>query len=140
MESFAGEVIDDEYVLDIYEPSVKMSTYLLAFIVCEFGSIYDEGHENFKIWAQEDRVSELKYAASIGPKVVEYYEKLFDFPFPLNKMDMVAIPDFQSGAMENWGIITYRDTAILYNEEDYALKSKLRVAYVVAHELAHQWF
>ena len=53
------------------------------------------GHENFKIWAQEDRVSELEYAAKIGPKVVEYYEKLFDFPFPLNKMDMVAIPDFQ---------------------------------------------
>ena len=57
--------------------------------------IYFLGHENFKIWAQEDRVPELEYAASIGPKVIEYYEKLFDYPFPLEKMDMVAIPDFR---------------------------------------------
>ena len=53
------------------------------------------GEENFKIWSQLDRLSELAYAANIGPKVIKYYEKLFDFPYPLNKMDMAAIPDFQ---------------------------------------------
>ncbi len=53
------------------------------------------GHENFKIWSQEDRVPELGYAAKIGPKVIQFYEDLFDYKFPLNKMDMAAVPDFQ---------------------------------------------
>ncbi|XP_023321022.1 aminopeptidase N [Eurytemora carolleeae] len=132
--------LNEDYVMDMYETSVRMSTYLLAFIVSEFGNTFAPGHENFKIWAQEEKIPELEYAADIGPKIVEFYEELFDYKFPLEKMDMAAIPDFQSGAMENWGLITYRDTAILYNQEDFSQSSRLRVVTVVAHELAHQWF
>ena len=66
--------------------------------------------------------------------------RYFNNAYPLPKMDMVAIPDFSAGAMENWGLVTYRETALLIDEENSPLVSKQRVAYVVAHELAHQWF
>jgi len=132
--------IDDEYVMDLYAESVKMSTYLLAFIVCEFGSTHAQGHETFKVWGPEKRIPELAYAAEIGPKIITFFEELFDYKFPLEKMDMAAIPDFSAGAMENWGLITYRDTAVLYDNVSYALKNKQRVATVVSHELAHMWF
>jgi len=140
MEKTGNVAIDDEYVMDNYAMSVTMSTYLLAFIVSEFTNYHVEEHPEFNIWSQADRIQEVQYAAEIGPKVVSFYEDLFSTKFPLNKMDMAAIPDFQSGAMENWGLITYRDTAIFYSPEEYAQSSKSRVATVVAHELAHQWF
>jgi aminopeptidase N len=111
---------DENYVIDQYEPTVKMSTYLLAFIVCEFASTYAEGHEDFKIWAATDRIPDLAYAAEIGPRITEYYGQLFDYEFPLAKIDMAAIPDFQSGAMENWGLITYRDSNLFYNSLEFA--------------------
>jgi len=111
---------DDAYVIDQYEPTVTMSTYLLAFIVCEFESTFATGHENFKIWAAKSNLPDLAYAAEIGPNITAYYGRLFDFDFPLAKLDMAAIPDFQSGAMENWGLITYRDSNLFYNPENYA--------------------
>ena len=99
---------DDAYVIDQYGTTVNMSTYLLAFIVSEFESTFAPGRENFKIWAAKTNLPDLAYAAEIGPRITDYYGQLFDFDFPLAKLDMAAIPDFQSGAMENWGLITYR--------------------------------
>ena len=116
---------DEEYVIDQYAPTVTKSTYLLAFIICEFESTFAAGHENFKIWATRDRIPDLGYAAEIGPKITEYYGQLFDYDFPLAKMDMAAIPDFQSGAMENWGLITYRDSNLFYNQKDFAESNRL---------------
>ena len=110
----------DGNVLDTYEPTVTMSPYLLAFIVSEFGSTHVRGHQNFRLWGPKDRLRDLAYAAKIGPRILQHFEKVFDIKFPLRKMDMVAIPDFKSGAMENWGLITYRDTAIYYNKKNYA--------------------
>lgn len=76
----------------------------------------------------------------IGPKVLKFYEDYFDIKFPLPKMDMIAIPDFAAGAMENWGLVTYRETAMLYQPNVSTSSSQHRVASVIAHELAHQWF
>jgi aminopeptidase N len=112
--------LHDDYVLDVYEPSVTMSPYLLAFIVSEFGSTHVRGHQNFRLWGPKDRLTDLAYAAKIGPRILRHFEQIFNVKFPLRKMDMVAIPDFRSGAMENWGLITYRDTAIYYNKNNYA--------------------
>ena len=71
---------------------------------------------------------------------MHFYEKFFDLPFPLGKMDMASIPDFSAGAMENWGLITYREALVLYNQEKSASTDKESVTDVIAHELAHQWF
>jgi aminopeptidase N len=82
-----------------------MSTYLVAFVVSDFGHM-TEG--NFSVWARHEAIQQAEYSLKIGPKILHYYEKYFGIPFPLPKMDMIALPDFSAGAMENWGLITYR--------------------------------
>ncbi|XP_012230834.1 aminopeptidase N [Linepithema humile] len=125
------------YVWDHYERSVPMSTYLVAFIVSDLDKLEDG---NFRVWARHDAINQSQYSLSIGPKILGYFENYFKIKFPLPKMDMVALPDFSAGAMENWGLITYRETAMLYQEGVSTSSSKQRVATVVSHELAHQWF
>ncbi|XP_064471424.1 aminopeptidase N-like [Ornithodoros turicata] len=127
----------DGLYADVYYPSLKMSTYLLAFVVSDFVS---QGTPRFSIWARPDAINQTEYALSIGPRVLECYEQYFHTEYPLNKTDMIALPDFEAGAMENWGLITYRETALLLDRVESSAANKLRVAIVVAHELAHQWF
>ena len=71
---------------------------------------------------------------------MDFYEDYYDIPFPLPKCDFVALPDFASGAMENWGLITFREQLLLCDEEHTTLSTKQYIAIVVAHELTHQWF
>ena len=133
----------DEYVWDVYEDSVKMSTYLLAFVVSEFEyrqSMPTSNDVRFRIWSRKEAIDQTEYAADIGPKILEYYEKYFDVPYPLPKQDMIAIADFSAGAMENWGLITYRETALLFQDGVTSTKEKEYIRTVIAHELAHQWF
>ncbi|XP_011643084.1 aminopeptidase N isoform X2 [Pogonomyrmex barbatus] len=129
----------DTYVWDHYERSVPMSTYLVAFIVSDF-DVRKSEDSNFRVWARHDAINQSQYSLDIGPKVLRYYEDYFKIKFPLPKMDMIALPDFSAGAMENWGLITYRETAMLYQDGVSTSSSKQRVAVVVSHELAHQWF
>ena len=134
---------NDEYVWDVYEDSVKMSTYLLAFVVSEFEFRQSNPTKNdvrFRIWSRKEAISQTHYAADIGPKILEYYETYFGVPYPLPKQDMIAIPDFSAGAMENWGLITYRETALLYEDGVTSAQGKEYIRTVIAHELAHQWF
>lgn len=95
-----------DYVWDEYEQSVPMSTYLVAFVVSDFVNISSESR--FSVWARFGAISQAKYALEIGPKCLRYFEEYFDIDFPLPKLDMIALPDFAAGAMENWGLITYR--------------------------------
>ena len=135
--------LDNEYVWDKYEPTLKMSTYLLAFVVSDFKFLVGNKTANnvtFRIWSRESAIEQTRYATSIGPRVLEYYEDYFNIKYPLPKQDMIAIPDFSAGAMENWGLITYRETALLYEPGVSSLMNKHYVALVIAHELAHQWF
>ncbi|XP_055618476.1 aminopeptidase N [Toxorhynchites rutilus septentrionalis] len=127
----------EEYVWDNYQQSVPMSTYLVAFVVCDFDHL---ATGNFAVWARSDAMTSARYALDVGPKILKYLEQFFDIKYPLPKMDMIALPDFSAGAMENWGLITYRETAMLYEENVSANSNKQRVVTVVAHELAHQWF
>lgn len=71
---------------------------------------------------------------------MQFFEKFFNIKYPLPKQDMIAIPDFSAGAMENWGLITYREGRLLYDPKVSSLASKESIASVIAHELAHQWF
>ncbi|XP_011497365.1 PREDICTED: aminopeptidase N [Ceratosolen solmsi marchali] len=127
------------YVWDHFQRSVPMSTYLVAFMVADFEARHSESR-NVSVWARKDALEQSDYSLQIGPKILDYYENYFQIKFPLPKIDMVALPDFSAGAMENWGLITYRETALLYQDGVSANGNKQRVAAVVAHELAHQWF
>lgn len=124
----------EDYVWDIYQQSVPMSTYLVAFVVCDFVHL---SSGNFAVWARSDAISSARYALDVGPKILKYLEQFFDIKYPLPKMDMIALPDFSAGAMENWGLITYRETAMLYEENVSANSNKQRVVTVVAHELGN---
>lgn len=82
-----------------------MSTYLVAFVVCDFKALHAG---SFGAWAREGSLKSAKYSLEIGPQILKYLEDFFQIKYPLPKMDMIAIPDFAAGAMENWGLITYR--------------------------------
>ncbi|XP_020388085.1 endoplasmic reticulum aminopeptidase 2 isoform X2 [Rhincodon typus] len=132
-----GDIFEDHF-----DVSVRMSTYLVAFIVCDFTSVSAVTSTGIKvsIYAAPDKWSQTHYALEAAVKLLEFYEHYFNIYYPLPKQDLVAIPDFQSGAMENWGLTTYRETSLLYHPETSSASDKLWITMVIGHELAHQWF
>nr|XP_006629061.1 PREDICTED: aminopeptidase N-like [Lepisosteus oculatus] len=131
---------NNDYFITEFIPTPRMSTYLLAFVVCDFD--YFEIGPNMKIWARPDAINagHAAYAGNITLKIVEFFEDYYGVPIPLSKLDQIALPDFGAGAMENWGLITYRETALLYDPEVSSTGNKEWIATVISHELAHQWF
>lgn len=130
--------------LDIikFSPTPVMSTYLLAFIVGDFEYLESQTKNgvNIKIYTTKGKKHQGEFALSCAIKTLEFYEEYFDIKYPLNTLDMIAIPDFASGAMENWGAITYRESALLVDPLNSSISNKQWVALVIAHEIAHQWF
>jgi aminopeptidase 2 len=125
-----------------FNKSPLMSTYLLAFVIGELNYIETN---NFRIPVRVYAPKALdiehgRFSLELAAKTLDFYEKTFDSSFPLPKMDMIAIPDFSAGAMENWGLITYRVVDVLIDEKVSGAATKQRVAETVQHELAHQWF
>ncbi|XP_023658692.1 leucyl-cystinyl aminopeptidase [Paramormyrops kingsleyae] len=130
-----GGLLQDEF-----EKSLPMSTYLVAFIVANFSHVSRNASDTLvSVYAVPDKVDQLNYALDSAVKLLEFYNKYAEIKFPLKKLDLVAIPDFLAGAMENWGLITFRETALLVCNQS-SLTDKQGVAAVIAHELAHQWF
>ncbi|VDM38750.1 unnamed protein product [Toxocara canis] len=131
-----------DWVMTTFKETLPMSSYLIAIAVSDFG--FNEGFTSrgtrFRVWAREEALNQTSYALEAGINVLEFFEDYYGIPFPLEKQDMIALPDFSAGAMENWGLITYRERNLLYHSSLYAPMQKQRVAVVVAHELAHQWF
>uniref|UniRef100_A0A673LNL1 Aminopeptidase n=1 Tax=Sinocyclocheilus rhinocerous TaxID=307959 RepID=A0A673LNL1_9TELE len=127
---------------DQFEVSVKMSSYLLAFIVCDFRSVSGMTATgiNISIYAVPEKWHQTHYALEAALRLMEFYEQYFNILYPLPKLDLIAIPDFQSGAMENWGLTTYMETSLLYDPDISSASDKLWVTMVIGHELAHQWF
>ena len=125
-----------------FSPTPLMSTYLLCFIVGELNYIETNNFRvPVRVYAPKDRdIEHGRFSLELAAKTLAFYEKTFDSPFPLPKMDMVAIPDFSAGAMENWGLVTYRVVDVLIDEKVSGAATKQRVAETVQHELAHQWF
>uniref|UniRef100_A0A1I8N404 Aminopeptidase n=1 Tax=Musca domestica TaxID=7370 RepID=A0A1I8N404_MUSDO len=131
-----------DFVWSIFEESPPMSTYLVAYTINDFG--YKEsksGRSNvlLRTWTRSNCIEEASYAAEMVAKALNFYESLFG-PFPLKKLDQIAIPDFYKGGMENWGLITYRHTALLYNPNSTIGWNKYDTARLISHEVAHQWF
>ncbi|PVU93111.1 hypothetical protein BB561_003451 [Smittium simulii] len=124
-----------------------MSTYLLAFIVGELEYIeaYTTGKHNGKpircrVYTPPGQKERGKFSLDVATKALEFFAESFGIAYPLTKLDQVAIPDFEAGAMENWGLVTYRTVALLVDEATSSTRAKQQVAATVCHELAHQWF
>lgn len=119
----------------------KMSTYLLAFQVgdwqCTKGAA--DGIP-IRVCATPDKVALTPFALKAAEHFLHFYDQYFGVKYAMPKLDLIGIPDFEAGAMENWGCITYRETALLVDEKNGPLSARKEVAAVVAHEMAHQWF
>ena len=119
-----------------------MSTYLLAFVVGDLVSVEADAANGTRIgvWTTRGKENQAGFALDTSVKLLGYFNDYFGIPYPLPKLDHIAIPDFAAGAMENWGCITYRETALLVDPENSSAGTRQRVAEVVAHEMAHMWF
>jgi aminopeptidase N/puromycin-sensitive aminopeptidase len=118
-----------------------MSTYLVAFLVGDFQCTSGEQDGvAIRVCATPDKVALTPYGADVAKYVLHYYNDYFGIPYPLKKLDLVALPDFEAGAMENFGAITYRETDLLIDAKTASEDAKETVSVVIAHEMAHQWF
>ncbi|CAG2105108.1 unnamed protein product, partial [Medioppia subpectinata] len=132
----------DGLIMSVFEPTVPMSTYLVAFIVCDFNTHTTTTREGVNIRAvvPREQDSQADYALRSAAAILSYFQDFFNITYPLSKLDLVAVPDFAAGAMENWGLITFRTSVLLYNDNESNSETQEQTAIVVAHELAHMWF
>ncbi len=136
------QTTDNNKVVTTFETTPIMSTYLLAFVYGEMGFKESKTKRGVTVraYATPDNVEHLDYAVDFAAKCLDFYDDYFDIPYPLDKCDLVALPDFAAGAMENWGLITFREQALLIDKINSSLPMRQYVASVIAHELTHQWF
>ncbi len=119
----------------------KMSTYLVAWLVGDFACTQGKSEGvPIRVCTTPDKVELTEFALKGAEHFLKYYDRYFGIKYPLGKLDLVGIPDFEAGAMENFGAITYRETALLVDEKRSSVNERKRVAVTVAHEMAHQWF
>ena len=126
-----------------FEKTPRMSSYLLAFVIGELHkkSARTKSGVEVSIWAiPAQNENTLDFALDIATRSIDFYDEYFGVKYPLPKSDHVALPDFSSGAMENWGLITYRESCLLADPELTPESSRRFIATVIAHELSHQWF
>jgi puromycin-sensitive aminopeptidase len=137
---------DDEdpiaYRVVHFDKSPQMSTYLVAIVVGEYEAIEDKSKEGtlVRVYTPMGKTEQGKFALDTSVKAITFYKDFFGVSYPLPKYDCIAIADFQCGAMENWGLVTFRETAVLVDPENTSTNTKQWVAIVVTHEMAHQWF
>ena len=119
-----------------------MSTYLLAFIVGDLACVQDRTRDGalMRVWATRGNEDKGQFALETSMALLDYFHDYFGVPYPLTKLDHLAIPDFAAGAMENWGAITYREVALLVDPVDSSAGTREIVAAIISHEMAHQWF
>lgn len=129
-------------VTTTFEQTPRMSTYLLAFAYGDMGYLEAKTKSGITVrtYATPDNVAYTDFALDVAVKCLDFYNEYFDIDYPLAKCDFIALPDFSSGAMENWGCITFREQVMLVDPKNTSLHIKQYVAQVVAHELTHQWF
>lgn len=135
--------VEAEKLVTTFETTPIMSSYLLAWVVGELQKKSGKTKTGIdvNVWSTLAQPAEsLDFALDIAIRSIEFYNEYFGIPYPLTKSDHVALPDFSSGAMENWGLITYREIALLADPKTTSISSMRYVATVIAHELSHQWF
>jgi aminopeptidase N len=135
--------VENDLLVTQFETSPRMSSYLLAWVVGELQkkSAKTSSGVEVNIYATPAQAPEsLDFALDIATRGIEFFDTYFDVPYPLPKSDHVALPDFSSGAMENWGLITYREIALLTDPKTGSLQTRQQAALTITHELSHQWF
>ena len=125
-----------------FAPTIRMSTYLVAFVIgrLEAGEPRLVGTTPLRVWSVPGKRHLAAFALEVGAFSLAFFEQYYGIPYPGDKLDLIAIPDFAFGAMENLGAITFRETALLVDERAATHTELTRVADVVAHEIAHMWF
>lgn len=125
-----------------FETTPIMSTYLVAVVVGEYDYVEKKSHDGVqvRVYTPVGKSKQGLFALEVAAKVLPYYKEYFNIAYPLPKIDLIAIADFSAGAMENWGLVTYRETCLLVDEEHTSAVRRQWIALVVGHELAHQWF
>ena len=125
-----------------FQETPIMSTYLLFFAIGKIKSKQLKTNNNIliRVWATNEQEKFSDFALETSEKLLDYFESYFGTKYPLPKLDHIAIPDFAAGAMENWGCISYRETALLVDPEKSSIQTKQLVAAIIAHEMAHMWF
>lgn len=125
-----------------FKPTIKMSSYLVAYMVGEFeaSEALKSGNTEIRIWSVPGKKHLHAFALKVAKFSLDYFGQYFRIPYPSEKLDLIAIPDFASGAMENYGAITYRETSLLVDEKTASHAELVRVADTVSHENAHMWF
>ncbi|KAL3511647.1 hypothetical protein ACH5RR_024364 [Cinchona calisaya] len=125
-----------------FDESIVMSTYLVAVVVGLFDYIEDTTDDGIKVrvYTPVDQSEKGKFALKIAVKALDFFKKYFSMPYGLPKLDMVAVPEFSGGAMENYGLIIYRENELLHDDLHSSVANTQRLTIVVAHEVAHQWF
>ncbi|XP_003222532.2 puromycin-sensitive aminopeptidase [Anolis carolinensis] len=134
---------DDENLVEVkFARTPVMSTYLVAFVVGEYDFVETRSTDGVlvRVYTPVGKAEQGKFALEVAAKTLPFYKDYFNVPYPLPKIDLIAIADFAAGAMENWGLVTYRETALLIDPKNSCSSSRQWVALVVGHELAHQWF
>lgn len=133
---------EGDSLITTFETTPVMSTYLLAFVYGELEHLEQTTKNGtlVRTFATRDNIGHTQFALETAVRCLEFFEDYFAIPFPLPKCDFVALPDFAAGAMENWGLITFREHALFVDPDNTSLLSKQYVAEVICHELTHQWF
>ncbi|XP_048186963.1 leucyl-cystinyl aminopeptidase [Perognathus longimembris pacificus] len=133
--------MENGLVQDEFCESVKMSTYLVAFILGEMKNLSQDVNGTLvSIYVVPEKIGEVHHALETAVKLLQFFHDYFEIQYPLKKLDLVAIPDFEAGAMENWGLLTFREETLLYDNNTSSVADRKLVTKIIAHELAHQWF
>ncbi len=123
-----------------FDPTPKMSTYLLFWGVGPFAIEVDAVDSRVRAVCLPEKIEQAHFGLAFGRKALAYGENYYGIPYPLSKMDLIAVPDFAFGAMENWGAITFRENLLLNIPGVTSREAQARICEVIAHEIAHQWF
>ncbi|XP_047352813.1 glutamyl aminopeptidase-like [Vespa velutina] len=148
MPSIRVDKADDksDLMVTTFAPTLPMSTYLVAFLISDFECLTSSADSlngtriPLSVCIRSDYKSKVQFALNIAAQAIEYYSNILNIDYALPKLDLVGIPDFAAGAMENWGLITFRETEVIYSEEHSSCENIKSVALTVTHELAHMWF
>ena len=143
MNVVSEKVLEDQITKRVvFAKSKKMSTYLLAFVIGEFDYVQGKTSDGIeiKVYTPPGKSGHGSYPLEVAIKSVKHFTNFFDCPYPMNKLDLIAISDFSYSAMENWGLITFRESALLVDEQESSEAQKQWVTTIVCHEVSHQWF
>lgn len=128
--------------ISVFENTLKMSTYLVAFVVCDFKSSDARTKEgkHIRVLVPKDQIKYAELATNSAVDILSYFQTFFNITYPLSKLDLIAVPDFGAGAMENWGLMTFRTSLLVHNDKISSNEAKENTIVVISHEIAHQWF